>query len=240
VTAIDPPTAEWKDPTRTTALVAGVLYLITFVSSISAVFLLDPVLSDPQYIVSVGADVQVRLGATLDLVNALACIGTAVVLFPLVRRQHEGLALGFVATRLFEAAVIVIGVVCVLSVVTLRQDGAAGGEASSLIAVGQALVAVRDWTFVLGPGMAGLNALLLGTLMYRSGLVPSAIPVIGLVGGPIYYSAVIAITLGITEPGGVWQGIGGGFMFMWELLLALWMTFKGFQRSSPLVSQGAG
>jgi hypothetical protein len=160
------------DSTRKTALVAGILYLITFASSIPAYFLLEPVLNDPNYIIGAGADSQVAFGACLDLVNALAAIGTAVALFSVVRRQHEGLALGFVTTRMFEAATIVIGVVSILAVVTLRQDGAASGDAASLVPVGQALVAVHDWTAIIGPGMAGLNALLLGTLMYRSGLVP--------------------------------------------------------------------
>ena len=116
---------------RRTALVAGILYLITFASAIPAVFLLDPVLNDPNYIVSAGADTQVTLGAFLDLVNALACIGTAVALFSVVKRQHEGFALGFVTTRMFEAAVIVIGVVCLLAIVTLRQPDATGAEATA-------------------------------------------------------------------------------------------------------------
>lgn len=127
-----------------------------------------------------------------------------------------------------------IGVVSVLAVVTLRETGSANGDDASLVAVGQGLVAVRDWTFVIGPGTAGLNALLLGTLMYRSRLVPRAIPTIGLIGAPIYYSAVIAIMLGVTEPGGIWQGIGGLFMFAWELLLGLWLVFRGFLPTSPL------
>ena len=225
------------DPTRRTALIAGLLYLVTFASSIPAVFLLAPVLTDPQYVVGPGADRQVMLGATLDLVNALACIGTAVALFSVLKLEHEGLALGFVTTRLFEAAVIMIGVVSILAVVTLRQAGPAGGDERSLVAVGQGLVAVRDWTFVIGPGTAGLNALLLGTLMYRSRLVPRAIPTIGLIGAPIYYSAVIAIMLGVTQPGGIWQGVGGLFMFAWELLLGLWLVFRGFLPSSPLVTR---
>lgn len=225
------------DPTRRTALIAGLLYLVTFASSIPAVFLLAPVLTDPQYVIGPGADRQVMLGATLDLVNALACIGTAVALFSVIKLEHEGLALGFVTTRLFEAAVIMIGVVSILAVVTLRQAGPAGGDERSLVAVGQGLVAVRDWTFVIGPGTAGLNALLLGTLMYRSRLVPRAIPTIGLIGAPIYYSAVIAIMLGVTQPGGIWQGVGGLFMFAWELLLGLWLVFRGFLPLSPLVTR---
>ena len=138
---------------RRTALVAGVLYLVTFLSSIPAVVLLNPVLSDSNYIVSTGADTQVRWGAFLDLVNALACIGTAVALFSVVKRQHEGFALGFVTTRIFEAAVIVTGVVCILAVVALRQGGAGGADAAPLVVVGRSLVAVRNGTFLLGPGL---------------------------------------------------------------------------------------
>jgi hypothetical protein len=225
------------DSTRKTALVAGILYLITFVSSIPAYFLLEPVLNDPNYIIGAGADSRVAFGACLDLVNALTAIGTAVALFSVLKRQHEGLALGFVTTRMFEAATIVIGVVSILAVVTLRQDGSAVGDAAALVPVGQALVAVHDWTAIIGPGMAGLNALLLGTLMYRSGLVPRWIPTIGLVGGPVYFSSVIGIILGVTQPGHAWQSIGGAPMFVWELALGLWMTFKGF-RPSPITSVG--
>jgi len=228
------------DPTRKTALVAGILYLITFVSSIPAVFLLAPVLDDPQYIVSAGADTRVTAGASLDLVNALACIGTAVALFSIVKRQHEGLALGFVATRLFEAAVIVIGVVSLLAVVSLRNEGATGAEAASLVTVGSALVAVRDATFLLGPGlMPAFNALLLGTLMYRSGLVPRVIPVVGLIGAPLLISSTLGTLFGINEAVSAWTAIATLPIFFWELSLALWMTFKGFRPSPAMLPRAA-
>src|SRR4029078_8466299 len=111
------------DPTRRTALVAGVLYLVTFLASIPAVFLLQPVLTDPNFIVGAGADGQVRLGALLDLVNALAAIGTAVALFSVLKREHEGFALGFVTTRMFEEAVIAVSVLRPLAIVTMRPPG---------------------------------------------------------------------------------------------------------------------
>lgn len=224
---------------RKTALVAGVLYLITFISSIPALFLLDPVLSNPDYILGAGADTQVTFGAFLDLINALACIGTAVALYSVVKRQHEGLALGFVTTRIFEAAVVVIGVLSILSVVTLRQAGAADGNAESLMPVAQGLVAVRDWSFVIGPLMPGINALLLGTLMYRSGLVPRFIPLMGLIGAPVWLSAQIGIIFGINETATVWSAIGVAPIFLWELIIGLWMTFKGFRRSSALMAEAA-
>jgi hypothetical protein len=227
------------DSMRKTAFVAGVLYLVTFLASIPAVFLMGPVLTDPNYILSAGADRQVILGAFLDIITALAGIGTAVALFSVVRRQHEGLAIGFVASRGFEAAVIAVGVVSVLSVVTLRQPGATGVEATSLVVTQHALVAVKDWTFMIGPGMAGLNALLLGTLMYRSRLVPRAIPILGLIGAPLYLSAQIATMFGLNETTTIWSGVGLFPIFFWELSLGLWMTFKGFRKSAPLMVEAA-
>ena len=220
---------------RKTALVAGILYLVTFVSSIPAYVLLQPVLTDPAYIVSAGADTQVTAGALLDLVNALACIGTAVALFSLLKLEHEGLALGFVTTRMFEAAVIVIGVVCLLAVVTLRQPAATGDEATALTVAGQALVAVRDWTFLIGPGIVpGLNALLLGTLLYRSRLVPRIIPVLGLIGAPLLISGALGRMFAITDETSVWSVIGTVPIFLWELSLGLWMTLKGFDPTVPV------
>ena len=221
------------------ALIAGVLYLVTFISSIPAVFLLDPVLSDPSYIVGAGADTQVTFGALLDLINALACVGTAVVLFSVVKRQNEGLALGFVTTRMLEAAIIVVGVVSLLAVTTLRQEAIGGSDTSSLVAVGSALVAVRDWTFLLGPGlMPALNALLLGTLLFRSRLVPRVIPTLGLIGAPLLISSTIGIMFGVNEQMSLWAGIATAPIFFWELSVGLWMTFKGFNRSAPILTGG--
>ncbi len=224
------------DPMRKTALVAGVLYLITFIAGIPpAAFLLGPVLDDPNYIISAGAgaDTQVLFGAFLDLVNALACIGTAVALFSVVKRQHEGFALGFVTTRLFEAAVIIIGVLSLLAVVTLRQTGAAGAEAATLVTVGQALVAVRDGAHLLGPGVIpGLNALLLGYLMYRSRLVPRVIPTMGLIGAPLFLVSASASILGFNEQVLVLSVIAVIPIALWELSLGLWLTFKGFRPSA--------
>lgn len=224
---------------RRSALAAGILYLITFVSSIPAVLLLDPALTDPGFILGAGADGQVRLGALLDIVNALACIGTAVALYSVVRRQHEGFALGFVTTRILEAAVLMIGTVTILALVTLRESAATATDASSFLAAGASLVAVRDWSFVLGTGVPALNALLLGGLMYRSRLVPRAIPLLGLIGAPVFGSWVVGYVLGVTEDGTAWHAIGVAPIFIWELSLGLWMTIKGFRRDAPLMVEAA-
>ena len=117
-------TAPTKDWTRGYARVAGIAYLVTFIASMPAIPLLGPLLNDPSYVLSGGADTQIAVGALLDVVNAVACIVTAVAVFPVVRRQNESLALGFVTSRLMEAAVIMIGVVSLLAVLTLHQDAA--------------------------------------------------------------------------------------------------------------------
>jgi hypothetical protein len=215
-----------------------VFYLITFISSIPAVFLLDPVLNDSNYIVSSGADTRVLWGCFLDLINAVACIGTAVTLFPVVKRQNEGVALGFVTARVFEAAVIVIGVVSLLSVVTLRRDlaGGAGTDDGSLVVVGQSLVAIRDWTFLLGPSLIpGVNALLLGYLMYRSGLVPRLIPVLGLIGAPLLIASATATLFRGNHPVTVLAAIATVPIFLWELSLGVWLVVKGF-KPSPITA----
>ena len=226
--------------TRKIALVTGVLFVITFITAIPAqLFLYQPVLSDPNYIVGAGADTLVRLGALLEVILVVANIGTAVVLYPIVKRQNEGVALGYVTARVLESAVIMVGIFSVLSVMTLRQKfaGAAGADAASLVAVGSSLVAVHDWTFLLGPGfLAGLgNGMLLGYLMYRSGLVPRGMALLGLVGGPLLTAAMVAVLFGVFEAGSVWQAIATIPEFFWELSLGIYLIVKGF-KPSPITS----
>ena len=221
-----------SDPTRKTAFVAGVLYLITFASSIPAALLLGPALTNPDYIIGGGPDGFVRLAGLLDLVNCFTAVGTAVALYSIIKRHHEGLALGFVTTRLMEAAILFVATLAILSVVTLRENGVAGADPAALVAVGASLVAVRDWSFVIGTGVPALNALLLATLLYQSRLVPRPIPALGLIGVVTFGSWVIGYILGITEGGTPWHTIGVAPIFIWELALGLWMTFKGFNRDA--------
>lgn len=218
------------DSIRKSALVAGTLYLLTFVGSIVAALLLGPAQNDPSLTLDTIPNSQVRLAAVFELLNALTCFGTALAVFSIVKREHEGLALGFVATRLFEAATLGVGIIALLTVATLRENGA------SFAAVGPALVAIRFWSVVIGPGMAAFNALMFGTLLYRSRLVPRAIPALGILGAPVYISFTVGTMLGITGAGTAWQAIGVAPFFIWELAVGLRMTFKGFDRNAPIVA----
>jgi hypothetical protein len=221
---------------RQTAFLGGLLYVITFAASIPAAFyFLAPVLDNPDYVLGSGSDARVITGGLLDVVTAIAGIGTAVVLFPVVRRQNRTLALGFVTSRLLEAAIIVIGVVSLLAIVTLRRDfaGAPGADTDSLSTTAASLVAVRDFTFHLGPGfMAAVNALLLGSLMYRSGLVPRVIPVMGLIGAPLLLAAKIATVYGVNDDSTMWSVIALAPIFFWELSLGIYLVVRGFRPSA--------
>ena len=214
---------------RKTALAAGALYLITFVTSIPARVLFGPVRNDPNYILGSGAaDTQVLFAGLLDVLLAFSCIGTAVALYPVVKRQNQGIALGFVGSRTLEAAIIMIGAVALLSVVTMRQAGA-GADA---LGTSHALVAMYNWTFLFGPGfMAVVNAFLLGSLMYRSGLVPRIIPLVGLIGAPLLFASDLAVLFGLWTQMSLPAGIATVPIALWEVSLGVYLVAKGFRPS---------
>jgi hypothetical protein len=216
--------------TRKTALVAGIFYLITFVS-MPTLGLYSSV-KGKDFIISSGADTGALWGCFLEVIVGLAGIGTAVTLFPVVKRQNEGMALGFVATRTLEAAMIFTGVASILSLVTLHQDlgTATGANAASLVTIGASHVATYNWAFTVGQSLMPVaNAVLLGTLMYRSGLVPRVIPVMGLIGAPLQLSAVILTMFGVIDRTSVATGILVIPDFIWELSLGIYLVVKGFK-----------
>ena len=216
---------------RRYSLSAGVFYLITFVS-IPTLSLYRSV-RGPGYILGRGPDSSVLLGGILELIVGLAGIGTAVALYPVLKRQNRSMALGFVSSRILEAATIFSGVVSVLSIVTLRKTGAG----SSALSTARGLVAVHDWTFLLGQGtLPALNGVLLGTLMYRSRLVPRVLPIIGLIGAPILLASVTAKYFGIYDELSTWSLVGALPIAVWEFSLGVYLTFKGF-RPSPLTDE---
>jgi hypothetical protein len=238
--ATKPPAKEIPmSSTRKTALVAGIFYLITFVS-IPTLALYGPVKNHQDWILGSGSHSAVLVGAFLEVIVALAGIGTAVTLYPVVKRQNEGVALGFVTSRLLEAAMIFTGVLSLLSLVTLRHDlgGTAGANAAALVTTGASHVAIYNWTMLLGQTlMPCVNALLLGSLMYRSRLVPRIIPVLGLIGAPLLIAAVIATLFG-GDIGHVsaFRAIATFPVAAWEFSLGVWLVVKGF-KSCPITAE---
>jgi Domain of unknown function (DUF4386) len=220
-------------PTRKTALVAGIFYLITFIS-IPTLALYGPVKNHRDWILNSGSNTAVLVGGFLEVIVALASIGTAVTLYPVVKRQNEGAALGFAAARILEASMIFTGVLSLLSLVTMRQGlgAAAGANTAALVTTAASHVAVYKWTFLLGQTlMPGINALLLGSLLYRSRLVPRILPVMGLIGAPLLISAVIAKLFGGIDHYTAWMAIATLPVAAWEFSLGVWLVVKGFNPS---------
>jgi hypothetical protein len=215
----------------------GVLYLITFVTSIPALALYQPVLDHPVgYIAGAGHDTQILFAALLELLLIIANIGTAVVIFPIVRRQNEELALGYVTARVIECTFILVGIVSVLGIITLRNQVAGAAEGT----VAYTLAAIKDWTFLLGPGwvVGWGNGLILGYLMYRSELVPRRAAWLGLIGGPLIIVSGTAVMFSGDHPSSTLhslQGLATIPEFLWELFLGIYCTFKGFRPSSPIL-----
>jgi hypothetical protein len=224
--------------TRNTATVAGVFFLVAAAASIPALALYQPAFSDTAYVLGAGADTRVLLGGLLEVITVIAVAGTGVALYPVVKRQNHGVALGYVVGRLLEAAVISVGLVSVVSIVTLRQGSAAaaGADDGALVVVQEALVAVHDWTFLLGPNFAlGVNTLLLAWLMHRSGLVPRWIAVLGLAGGALIFASATAVLLGLYDQISAMGVIAALPVFAWEMSLAVYLVVKGF-KPSPLTA----
>jgi hypothetical protein len=187
---------------------------------------------DPNYIVSLGSNTPVLIGGVLEVIVALAGIGTAVVLYPVVKRQNEAIALGFVSARVLEAATIFVGVASLLAVVTLRQ---AGAGADGLVA-GQALVAFYDRVFLLGQSfIPALNALLLGSLLYQSRLVPRVLPLLGFIGAPLLLVSDAAALFGLVERVSALPAIATLPIALWEFSLGVYLVVKGF-RPSPITA----
>ncbi|MEH0821706.1 MULTISPECIES: DUF4386 domain-containing protein [unclassified Micromonospora] len=227
-------------PTRRTAITAGVFFLITEIAAIAGLVLYRPALTEADYVLGAGADSRVLLGGFLELVLVVAIIGTGVTLYPVVRPRHHSVALGYLCLRLLEAAIIVVGILAVLSVVTLRRDvaGTAGTDDAALVTAGRALVALHDWAFLLGPNVAlGANSLLLAYLLYRARLVPRSIAVLGLIGGPLICASATAVLFGLYEQVSVWGSVAALPVFAWEVSLAAYLILRGFAPAAATARQ---
>jgi hypothetical protein len=226
-------------PLRKYSLGAGLLYLLTFVS-IPTLALYRSV-RGPNFVAGPGPDTPVILGALLEMIVALAGIGTAVALYPVVKRQGEARAVGFVASRVLEAATIYVGIVSLMSIVTLRRAGAGNGA----LAAGQSLAAQYQWTFFLGQSLIpAVNGVLLGSLLYQSRLVPRWLPVLGFVGAALLVASWFVILVGFIGAVSPVAALLALPIAAWELSLGVYLTVWGFKASSItagfLADYGAG
>lgn len=236
-----PAIGEQTPEQRRRARIAGWLMASTFVTSIGAALVLyTPVLDHTDYILGSGEDGRIRFGALLEIFLMIGNVGTAVVMFPILRRQSETLSLSYVASRIVESTLIGVGAISLLAVVTLRGDLAAsiGSDGTSLEITGRSLVAIHDWTFLLGPGFCvGVNGLLLGWLMYCSGLIPPRLALLGVIGGPLIFASSILVLFDVYEQDGA-HAIFTVPEAAFEASFAIYLIVKGF-RPSRVLSQSA-
>jgi hypothetical protein len=227
------------DPMRRTARIAGVLYLLTFVS-IPTLALYQPVKEHADFVLGAGSDTGLLWGALSEVVVGLCGIGTAVVLFPVLKRQSEAAALGLVTARVLETSLIFAGVISLLSLLTLRNDvaGTAGADPAALVTIGSSHVAVYNWTFLLSQSLMPVACdLLLGYLLYRSRLVPRILPIVALVGAPLLLASDIAVFFGAYAQVSPLAGLAALPVAAFEFALGVWLVVKGFNPSSPLLAQ---
>ena len=216
----------------------GVLYLITFITSVPALALYEPALRHPVAFVAGSGNVnEIYWGALLELLLIIANIGTAVVIVPIMRRQLEDLSIGYVTARIVESTFILVGILAMLAIATLQQQNAGAAEAT----VAYTLAAIKDWTFILGPGfMVGWgNGLILGYMMYRTQLVPRAWTWLGLVGGPLIILSGTIVMFDGGHPSGSLQGLATIPEAAWELFLGVYCTIWGFRPDAPILARDA-
>lgn len=228
-----PVTTSPMSRSRKHSLAAGIFYVVTFVS-IPTIGMYNTAKTDHNFILGTASDNPVVWGGILELIVALAGIGTAIALFPVVKRQNESLAIGLVASRTLEAAMIFFGVVSLVSLVALKQDfgPTAGADSAALVYTGASHAATYQWAFTIGQSlMPGINAILLGTLLYRSRLVPRILPTLGLIGAPFLISSTLATVTGHNEPMSTWSALSGMTIAVWELSLGVYLIVKGFKRT---------
>jgi hypothetical protein len=219
------------NPGRKTSLLFGLFFAGTFVFSIPALFFYGPLLGDSGWILGGGWETRVSVGALFEILLVICNIATAIVLFPIARRTSEAAALGYVAVRIVESTTILMGVISLLSVATLRTAFTPGGDADAFILAGRSLLAFHDWTFLLGPQFcAGFgNGLLLGYIMYRSGLVPRRMALLGLVGGPLAFAGGVAVLFGALKPMSAGLFALTILEIVWELSITIYTLAKGFR-----------
>ena len=211
---------------------------ITYLTSIPAVLLYHSILHHHNYIRGTGGGKGgVQLAAFLEVLLIIANIGVAVVMYPILKRQSQRVALGYVASRIVEGAMILVGVIALLSILTLRHDlaSSAGGNGTSLVIAGRTLVATHDWSFLMGPGfMVGVDDVLLGYLMYSTGLMPRRLALFGLIGGPLIF---IGKTLVVFGAFGIYSSAAAAFVipvFIFEASFAIYLIVRGFRPSHVL------
>jgi len=220
---------------KTASRLTGVLFIIAAITAIVGVIFYKPLLNDSEYLIQGAAHAnQVILGAIMELILVVSAVGTATVMFPLLKRYHRTIAIWHVCFRFMEAVVITIGIISVLSLLTLSQNYAAAGapDIASYQVSGILLKATHDWTFMLGPNFfLGINTMMYSYIFFKFKLVPRFIPVLGMTGSVLILLAALLEMFGVIDQVSMWGGILALPIFANEMILAVWLIARGLRES---------
>ncbi|MFD0698995.1 DUF4386 domain-containing protein [Paenibacillus sp. GCM10027628] len=221
---------------KKSAFIVGVLFILAAVTAIIGLKLYDPILIGPDYLIKGSEHAnQVILGALMELILVVSAVGTATTMFPFLRKYNETIALWHVCFRFLEAIIITVGVISVLSLLTLSREFVAAGApvTATFQASGTVLKAIHDWTFLLGPNfMLGINTMMYSYIFYKSRLVPRFIPILGMTGAALIFLAALLEMFGVIPQISVWGGILSLPVAANEITLAVWLIIKGFNESA--------
>ncbi|MCM3702010.1 DUF4386 domain-containing protein [Paenibacillus macerans] len=218
------------------ALIVGVLFILAAITAIIGLILYNPILKDPDYLIEGSKHAtQVIVGALLELILVVSAVGTSTTMFPYLRKYNETIALWHVCFRFLEAVIITVGIISVLSLLTLSREFAATASPNiaSFQATGTALKAIHDWTFLLGPSfMLGINTMMYSYIFYKTKLVPKFIPILGMIGATLVFLEALLVMFGVIQQVSVWGSILALPVAANEMILAVWLIVKGFNVSA--------
>jgi hypothetical protein len=218
------------------AKIVGVLFILAAVTAIIGLILYDPILKGPDYLIKGNEHSnKVILGAFMELILVVSAVGTATTMFPFLKKYNETIALWHVCFRFLEAVVITVGIISVLSLLTLSREFVAAGspDVAAYQVSGTLLKAVHDWTFLLGPNfMLGINTMMYSYILFKSKLVPRFIPILGMTGATLIFICALLVMFGVIEQLSVWGAILALPVFANEMILAVWLIVKGFNESA--------
>jgi hypothetical protein len=218
------------------AKIVGVLFILAAVSAVAGVMLYDPILNGSDYLINGSKHAnQVILGALMELILVVSAVGTATTMFPILRRYNETIALWHVCFRFLEAIVITVGVISVLSLLTLSQEFVAAGapDVAAFQTSGTVLKDIHEWTFMLGPNfMLGINTMMYSYIFYKTKLVPRFIPILGMTGATLVFICALLVMFDVIEQVSVWGGLLALPVAANEMILAVWLIMKGFNSSA--------
>ena len=211
---------------RKSATIVGILFIIATVSPILTFFFLDS-LESPDFLVTIAAnETKVIQGLLIELVWALAVLSIPVMIFPVLKKHDEGLALGFVGFRFIEAVSVIVHSIILLGLLALSQEYVtAGAPAGSIyLTLGGLLLAARDGAFLIGSGIIwSLSALVLNYALLQSKLVPRWLSGWGLVGGTLSLTVYLSQLFGMALSDWLFFPIASQ-----EMIFAVWLIVKGF------------